>query len=174
MTEGINIDTNQYLSFNLADEIFALPITSVREVLEFSRVTKVPNTPGFMKGVINLRGGVVPVVDMKLKFGMGQIETTIDTCIIIVEIIIDNETAVLGAMADSVREVIQLGPGDIEPAPRIGTRLDVEFIKGMGKKDDEFIMILDINKVFSIQELVVVQESRKTTPSNESPGEEKK
>ena len=164
MVEEKIVDSNQYLSFKLGEEIFALEISSVREVLEFTRVTKVPNTPEFMRGVINLRGGVVPVVDMKLKFGMGKTEATIDTCIIIVEIIIDDELTILGAMADSVREVMQLQQDEIEPPPRIGTRLDVDFIKGMGKKDDEFIIILDINNVFSIQELSAVSGSQSAKP----------
>lgn len=150
-------ETTQYLTFKLSDEIFAVDISKVREVLDFTSVTKVPRTPDFMRGVINLRGSVVPVVDMRLKFGMSATEKTVNTCIIIVEIALDNETTILGALADSVQEVIDLEPDQIEPAPRIGTRLKTEFIKGMGKKDDHFIMILDIDKIFSSEELALVQ-----------------
>jgi len=153
-------ESNQYLSFKLGDDVFAFDIARVREVLEFDKVTRVPQTPGFMRGVINLRGRVVPVVDVKLKFGMGQTEKTIDTCIIIVEILIDDEITVLGTMADAVQEVIELEPASIEPAPRIGTRLNTDFIKGMGKKDDEFIIILEIDKVFSLAELAIVAGTR--------------
>jgi len=141
--------TTQYLSFNLDDEVFALDISKVREVLEFTTVTKVPQTPDFMLGVINLRGNVVPVIDMRLKFGMSQTEKTVNTCVIIVEISVDGEKAVLGAMADSVQEVFELEADQVEPAPKIGTRLKTDFIKGMGKRDNKFIIILDIDKIFS-------------------------
>lgn len=151
------LETTQYLTFKLEDEVFALDISKVREVLEFTTVTKVPKTPDFMCGVINLRGGVVPVVNMRLKFGMQEAEKTVNTCIIIVEVTIDGDKTVLGALADSVQEVMDLEPGQIEPAPKIGTRLKTEFIKGMGKHDNKFIMILDIDKVFSVDELAVVQ-----------------
>jgi purine-binding chemotaxis protein CheW len=153
------LETTQYLTFKLEDEIFALDISKVREVLEYTTVTKVPRTPDFMCGVINLRGGVVPVVNMRLKFGMADAEKTVNTCIIIVEVNLDGETTVLGALADSVQEVMDLEPDQIEPAPKIGTRLNTDFIKGMGKHDNKFIMILDIDKVFSADELALVQGS---------------
>ncbi len=151
------METTQYLTFKLDDEVFALDITKVREVLDFTTVTKVPRTPEFMRGVINLRGSVVPVVDLRLKFGMSKTEKTVNTCIIIVEVKVDDETMVLGALADSVQEVMDLEPDHIEPAPKIGTRLNTEFIKGMGKRDDRFVILLDIDKVFSTSELAVVQ-----------------
>lgn len=157
MSGEIINETNQYLTFKLDEEVFALDIRKVREVLEYTSVTKVPQTPAFMRGVINLRGGVVPVVDMRLKFGMEQTENTVNTCIIISEILIDEESTILGALADSVQEVIELEPTQIEPAPRMGTRLKTEFIKGMGKRDGEFIMILDIDKVFSAEEVESIQ-----------------
>ncbi len=150
-------ETSQYLSFNLDQEIFALAISQVREVLDFTEVTKVPRMPDFMSGVINLRGGVVPVVDLRLKFGLPATDRTVDTCIIIMEITIDGETTLIGALADSVQEVMTLDPENIEPPPRIGTRLKTEFIKGMGKKNDNFIILLDIDKVFSSDELIVLQ-----------------
>lgn len=146
-------ETKQYLTFTLEDEVFALDIRKVREVLDFSTVTRVPRTPDFMRGVINLRGMVVPVVDMRRKFGMPATEKTVNTCIIIVELALAGETVVVGAMADSVKEVIDLEPEQIEPAPRIGTSLDTEFIKGMGKHNDGFIIILDVDAVFSTDEL---------------------
>ena len=146
-------EISQYLTFKLEDEVFALEIAKVREVLDFTLIAKVPQTPEFMLGVINLRGTVVPVVDMRLKFAMTRTETTVHTCIIIVEIEIDGENTVLGALVDSVQEVMDLDPEQIEPAPRIGTRLNTKFIKGMGKRDNQFIIILDIDKVFSSDEL---------------------
>jgi len=153
------LETTQYLTFKLPDEVFALDIAKVREVLEYTTVTKVPRTPDFMFGVINLRGGVVPVVNMRLKFGMPDAEKTVNTCIIIVEVNLDGETTVLGALADSVQEVMDLEPDQIEPAPKIGTRLNTDFIKGMGKHDNKFIMILDIDKVFSADELALAQDA---------------
>jgi len=153
-------ETTQYLTFKLDSEIFALDISQVREVLDYTTTTKVPRTPDFMRGVINLRGSVVPVVDMRLKFAMPPTEKTVNTCVIIVEINVDNERIVLGALADSVQEVIDLEPGSIEPAPRIGTRLRTDFIKGMGKRAEQFIIILDIEKVFSADELALVNEAK--------------
>ena len=151
------METNQYLTFRLDGEVFALGIDKVREVLDFTEMTKVPQTPEFMRGVINLRGNVVPVVDMRLKFGMAKTEKTVNTCIIITEIDLEGETTVIGALADSVQEVLDLEPDQIEPPPRIGTRLRTEFIKGMGKRDEQFIIILDIDRVFTEGELSVVQ-----------------
>jgi purine-binding chemotaxis protein CheW len=153
MEEREHMETTQYLTFMLRDEVFALDIGKVREVLDFTTVTKVPQTPDFMRGVINLRGNVVPVVDMRLKFGMTVTEKSVNTCVIITEVNLDGEGTVLGAMADSVQEVLDLEPGEIEPPPRIGTKLNTEFIRGMGKRDEQFIMILDIDKVFSAVEL---------------------
>ncbi len=147
----------QYLTFNLSDEVYALEIVRVREVLDYTKITRVPRTPPFMEGVINLRGGVVPVVDLRLKFDMEATEKTVDTCIIIAEVSVDDEQTLIGALADSVKEVIDMEAGQIEPAPRIGTRLDTEFIKGMGKSGEEFIIILDINRIFTVDELSVVQ-----------------
>lgn len=159
MSETNAVDTTQFLTFQLDDEIFALDIGKVREVLEFNSVTKVPRTPEFMRGVINLRGSVVPVVDMRLKFGMTRTEKDINTCIIIVEIVQNDEVTVLGALADSVQEVMNIGPDQIEPPPRIGAKMRTDFLKGMGKTGDDFVLILDIDKVFSTEELAVVQES---------------
>lgn len=161
-------ETTQYLTFKLDEEIFALDISKVKEVLDFTEITKIPQTPEFMKGVINLRGGVVPVVDMRLKFGMSETAKTVNTCIIIVEVSIEGETTVLGALVDSVQEVMDLEPGQIEPAPRIGTRLRTEFIRGMGKRDNRFLMILDIDKVFSADELAAVENAGAHAPEGES------
>ncbi len=152
-------DASQYLTFQLGDEVFCLDISQVREVLDFKDLTKIPRTPEFMRGVINLRGSVVPVVDLRLKFGMACKEKTQNTCIIIVEVTVDGERTILGALADSVDEVVELEPGQIEPAPKIGSRLNTEFIKGMGKHGDQFIIILDIDQVFSTDDLSVFQAS---------------
>ncbi|EAT14634.1 chemotaxis protein CheW [Desulfuromonas acetoxidans] len=153
---------NQYLTFKLDDEVFALEIGKVREVLDFTEVTKVPQTPVFMRGVINLRGSVVPVVDMRVKFSMDEAEATVNTCIIITEVVMDGEPSVLGALVDSVQEVLELDPDQIEPPPRIGTKLDTEFIRGMGKHNEEFIIILDIDRVFSADEISLIQATNRS------------
>ncbi len=152
-------EIRQYLTFRLGDEVFGLDVGKVREILDMTTITKIPRTPEFLRGVINLRGNVVPVVDMRLKFGLPTVEKTVDTCIVVTEVTLENETTVLGALVDSVQEVFELEPGQIEPAPRIGTRLRTEFIMGMGKRDGKFIMLLDVDKVFSCDELSLVQEA---------------
>lgn len=150
-------ETVQYLTFKLANEVFALEVAKVREILEFTSITKVPQTPEFMRGVINLRGSVVPVIDLRLNFGMQCTEQTVNTCIIVVEVKLEGEVIVLGLLADSVQEVVEMEPDHIEPAPHIGTKLNTDFIKGMGKIDNVFVMILNIDKVFSSDDLASVQ-----------------
>lgn len=150
--------TNQYLTFGLSTETFAVEVGKVREILDYTAITKVPRTPDFMRGVINVRGSVVPVVDLRLKFGMTETERTLGTCIIVMEIAVEGETIILGALADSVQEVIELEPEQIEPAPRIGAIVRTELIRGMGKTDNGFIMILDIDAVFGNDEIGIVAE----------------
>ncbi|MFZ5776145.1 MAG: chemotaxis protein CheW [Thermodesulfobacteriota bacterium] len=141
--------TRQYLVFSLGGELFALRINNIKEVLEVSTLTKIPRMPDFMRGVINLRGTVLPVIDLRLKFGMAEARQTVNTCIIIFEVRMGGEKAVLGAMVDAVEEVLNLDTDQIEPPPKMGTNLDVSFIHGIGKHDDRFILILDIDAVFS-------------------------
>lgn len=148
----------QYLTFNLDKEIFAVDVAHVREIQEASTITKVPRTPEFMRGVINVRGSVVPVVDMRLKLGMPAVADTIDTCIIIMEIGLDGDIVVMGALADSVQEVFELPPEQIEPVPKIGTQLNTRFIKGIGKHDEKFVIILDIENILSTDEIAMVRE----------------
>src|SRR3984957_4524306 len=150
-------DTRQYLTFKLGDEVFATDVAKVREVLDFTSITKIPRTPDFMSGVINLRGNVVPVVDLRLCFEMSKTEKTVNTCIVVVEMLLEGESTVIGALADSVEEVIDLEPEQIQPAPKIGTQIRTDFIKGMGKRDARFIMILDMDRVFSVEELAAVR-----------------
>lgn len=164
MTENI---TQQYLTFGLAEEVFALETGSVREVIELVPVTRIPRTPPFMRGVINLRGHAVPVVDLRVKFDMPLVKDTVNTCIIIVDVEIDDENCFMGAIVDSVREVFEMSSDQINPPPRMGTSIRADFIKGMGKQNEEFIMILDIAKVFSQEELQVILESE---GAEEQPG----
>ena len=153
MAEAANRNDNQYLTFTLERELFALDIGSVREVLELVNITRVPRTPEYIRGVINLRGRAVPVVDLKMKFGIGETARTVNTCIIIVEVTLDGEGTILGALADSVQEVYEMESSQIEPPPRMGTSIRSDFIRGMGKAGEQFIIILDINKVFTALEL---------------------
>lgn len=151
------LEATQFLTFTLSEEVFAVDVARVREILEMPGITKVPQVPDFMRGVINLRGCVVPVIDLRLKFGMPQTAQTVNTCIIVVEVAMDDENIVLGALADSVQEVIEMDPSQIEAAPHIGNHLRTDFLKGMGKHNERFVMILDIDKVFSSVELASVQ-----------------
>ena len=146
--------TRTFLTFTLGDEVFAVEVANVREVLDLTPITRVPKMPAFMRGVINLRGSVVPVVDMRTKFGLPAADDTVDTCIIVMEVDLDGERTVIGALADSVREVFELDPAGIEPPPRIGTRLDTAIIKGMGRRDDRFVIILDIDRAFESKDFV--------------------
>ena len=157
-------ETRQYLTFKLGDEVFATDVAKVREVLDFTTITKIPRTPEFMSGVINLRGNVVPVVDLRLCFEMSKTEKTVNTCVVVVEMLLDGESTVIGALADSVEEVIDLEPEQIEPAPKIGTQIRTDFIKGMGKRDAQFIMILDIDRIFSAEELAAVRGAEAAKP----------
>jgi len=158
-------ETRQYLTFNLGEESFALDVARVREILDFAPVTKVPKTPEFMRGVINLRGSVVPVVDMRAKFNLSLTDKTNDTCIIVVEALLEEELTVLGALVDSVQEVFDLEPDRIEPVSRIGTGLSGEFIAGMGKRDnDRFVIILDPDRIFSAHELGLTGRTAGTSP----------
>jgi len=164
MDAHIDNDTNQYLTFSLDGEIFALAIAQVREVLELSSITRIPRTPPFMRGVINLRGHAVPVVDMRSKFGMARADDTVNTCIIIVETACAGETTVLGALVDSVREVVEMLPGAIVPAPRMGTAIRADYIMGIGKRDERFIIVLDVTKVFSETELEMLAHQDEAQP----------
>jgi len=159
-------DTSQYLTFSLGEDIFAIDVIMAKEVLDFTDVTRVPQTPDYMLGVINLRGSVVPVVDMRLKFGMENTDTTRDSCVIVVEVDVEGEPVTVGAMADSVREVMDMTPDQIEPPPRIGTKLNTEFIKGMGNLGEKFVIILDINRVFSADDLAFAKSTSEEVETN--------
>jgi purine-binding chemotaxis protein CheW len=154
--------TLQYLTFGLGEEVFALETGSVREVIELVPVTRMPKTPPFMRGVINLRGHAVPVVDLRIKFDMPKVADTVNTCIIIVDVEVEGENCFMGAIVDSVREVFEMTSDQINPPPRMGTSIRADFIRGMGKQSEEFIMILDIGKVFSQEELALVLEKEGT------------
>ncbi|MFP4330439.1 MAG: chemotaxis protein CheW [Spirochaetaceae bacterium] len=145
--------TRQYLTFTLDEEQYAAEVARVREVLELMQVTRLPRMPEYMKGVINIRGSVVPVVDLRQKFGMSEVAETVDTSIIVMDVGRGEEQMTVGCLADSVEEVIDIAPESVEPAPSFGTKVETEFIDGIAKRDDAFIIILDINRVFADGEL---------------------
>lgn len=144
----------QYLTFSLADEEYGLDILRVREIIRYEAVTFVPRVPPFIRGVINLRGSVVPVVDLAVKFGLEPGRATGLTCIVIVEVDLDGERTVMGIVADRVSQVLDLAPRDIEPPPTLGTLIQVEYLVGLGKLGPRFVLILDIDRVLSSSELL--------------------
>lgn len=152
-------ETRQYMTFRLGDELFGIDVAQVREVLEVLQITRVPMAPEYMRGVVNVRGQATPVVDLRLRFGLPKGTDTVHTRIIVMELDLDGEATVLGGVADSVHEVIGLDPESINPPPRIAMRWRTEFIQGMGRRGDDFMIILDINAVFSSGELALAQET---------------
>jgi purine-binding chemotaxis protein CheW len=159
MEENNTVSSQQYVTFSLCDELFGVEVSRTREILSLTPVTSVPQTPEYLLGVINLRGQVVPVVDMRLKLGLMAGEDTEDTCIIVVDVQVDGDVITVGALADAVREVIDIRSDHIEPPPRLGTRLKTEFINGMGKVDEQFMILLNIDKIFSSDEFAWVQDA---------------
>jgi purine-binding chemotaxis protein CheW len=159
MEETNAVESQQYVTFSLGEELFGVEVSRTREILSLTPVTKVPQTPDYLLGVINLRGQVVPVVDMRLKLGMVAGAETEDTCIIVVDVQVDGEIITVGALADAVREVMDIRSDQIEPPPRLGTRLNTEFINGMGKVDEQFMILLNIDRIFNSDELVLVQDA---------------
>ena len=149
-------EQHQYLTFLLSDEMFAIGILSIREIIEYGFVTDVPMTPPFIRGVLNLRGAVVPVVDLAVRFGRLARENTKRTCIVIVDIETANGNQQMGVVVDMVNEVLDIPASEIEPAPEFGARIRNDFVKGMGKINGKFVVVLDLNRVMSIDELVVV------------------
>ncbi len=152
-----DIVENQYLTFGIDGETFAVPVGKVREVLEHIKPTKLPKTVDFLKGIINVRGTGIPVVDLRVKFGLPEIPVTRDTAILVMEIHnADGSTLTIGALTDQVHEVIELDAAHLEPAPRLGSKIDAGFIRNVGKRDDKFIIVLDIDKAFSGEETEVL------------------
>ncbi len=153
----------QYLTFFLADEEYAINIQRVKEIIEYTTVTKVPKVPEWIRGVINLRGNVVPVVDLTVRFGLKERPVSKTTCIVIVEIEQDSERAVMGVIADAVNQVIDLAPKDIQEPPAFGTRVRLEYLFGMGKLGKKFALILNIDSVSSNTELLTVSTLQSST-----------
>lgn len=157
--------THSYLTFKLGNEFFAANVSQVFEILQLTKITKVPQSPSYMRGVINLRGNVLPVIDTRIKFGMSYTEDTVNTCIMVLNVHMDSESVMLGALVDSVQEVLEISADQIKPTPSIGTKYRSEFIEGMVKLHEQFIMLLNIDHIFSADELILVKENSETLPS---------
>ena len=143
----------QYLTFMLGGEIFAIGILSIKEIIEYGQLTEVPRMPDFIRGVINLRGAVVPVIDLGSRFGKQASAVSRRTCIVIIEVIHEEEQHVVGVMVDAVNEVLDIAPGEIEPAPSFGAKIRADFIQGMGKVEGKFVIILNVDHVLSLDEM---------------------
>jgi len=155
-------EQQQYLTFSLGEEMFAIGILAIREIIEYGHLTEVPMVPPFIRGVINLRGAVVPVVDLLVRFGRAAGEITKRTCIVIIETGAAGEgyqgqqSHQMGIVVDAVSEVLEIPAADIEPPPEFGARIRIDFISGMGKVNGKFVVLLDVNRILSIDEVAVV------------------
>ena len=148
---------NQYLTFYVAGEEYAVTILKVTEIIECVSLTHVPGTPSWIRGVLNLRGAVVPVVDLAVKFGLAPAALTRRTCVVMIELEHEEDRHVLGVMADSVHQVVELGPDQIQPPPSFGPKVRVDCIQGMGVSGDAFVVLLDIDRVLSSNEIVAAE-----------------
>ncbi len=151
--KAMTITTGKYLTFTLDEEEYGIGILKVKEIIGMMEITSVPRTPQFIKGVINLRGKVIPIIDLRLKFGMGEIPYTDRTCIIVVEIDSEKGTILIGIVVDAVSEVLNIQEGDIEETPAFGTQLNTDYILGMAKTEGGVKILLNIDKVLSIKEI---------------------
>jgi purine-binding chemotaxis protein CheW len=151
--KAMTITTGKYLTFTLDEEEYGIGILKVKEIIGMMEITSVPRTPQFIKGVINLRGKVIPIIDLRLKFGMGEIPYTDRTCIIVVEIDSDKGTILIGIVVDAVSEVLNIQEGEIEETPAFGTQLNTDYILGMAKTEGGVKILLNIDKVLSIEEI---------------------
>lgn len=149
-------EKGQYLTFLIGGEMFAISILGIKEIIEYGNLTTVPMMPDFIRGVINLRGAVVPVVDMSARFGRTASEVTRRSCIVIIEVEADDEKQDVGVVVDSVSEVLEILAADIEPAPSFGARIRADFISGMGKVDGQFVIILNADRVLSVDEMAML------------------
>lgn len=150
----------QYLTFRIGNEHYGLELSQTREIIEYSGITEVPLMPNFLRGVINLRGEVVPVIDLAVRLGRKSIEVQKRTCIIVVELQNNEQNHVLGLLADAVSEVIEMDDENIEDAPSFGANIRAEFIQGIAKREDEFVVLLDANNALSIRELAHLVEAQ--------------
>jgi len=150
----MELQDGKYLTFSLKKEEYGIPILKVKEIIGLMEITDVPKTPNFIKGVINLRGKIIPVMDLRLKFTMEEKEYNERTCTIVVEVSINNTKSLMGIVVDTVSEVVNISQNEIEPPPQYGNKVDEEFLIGMGKVKGKVIMLLNIEKIINSEELV--------------------
>lgn len=165
--DNTNQKTSSYLSFKLSDEYFAIEVMRIIEILEVPKITKVPQSPDFLVGVINLRGAVLPVIDSRLKFGLSKIDYTINTCILVLKIEVEEEDVFVGALVDSVSEVFDIDLNKIKASPTLATKYRADYIEGMIQIEDGFMMVLNIDKVFSSNELDSIATVKEVSPIKE-------
>jgi len=159
-------ELNSFLSFRLGDELFAANVSKVLEILEIPKITKVPRSPAFMRGVVNLRGNVLPVIDTRNKFGLPQVDDTVNSCILVLNISIEGKDLMLGAIVDAVQEVMEIDESTIQDLPSVGAKYNTDFIQGMVKLNDQFIMILNLDLVFSSDEVALLEGITDTKTEN--------
>lgn len=159
LAETQDQDQHQYLTFMLGGEVFAIGILAIKEIIEYGNLTEVPMMPGYIRGVINLRGSVVPVVDLSARFGRKATELTRRTCIVIIEVVSEQEKQVLGVVVDAVNEVLEIPHGQIEPPPAFGAKIRTDFIRGMGKVESKFVIILNVNNVLSLEDMTLLEQA---------------
>ena len=147
-----------YITFKLGDELFAIDVARVREVLDLSEITRVPTAPPYMRGVVNVRGSAIPVVDLRLKFGLPTVADTVNTRIVVLELDIDGQRTEVGGLADSVHEVLELEQSQLREPPRIAMRWRADMIEGLGKKGEQFIIVLDIGRVFATDDVLLANQ----------------
>lgn len=164
---GVGTDTHQFLTFVLGGEMYAVGILNVKEIIEYGQITEIPMMPAFIRGVINLRGAVVPVVDLAARFGGKASQVQRRTCIVIVEVMHDDSKVDIGIMVDAVSEVLEIVRSEIEPPPSFGARIRAEFIYGMGKVNGRFVIILDIQHVLSVEEMASLANVSGASPRSE-------
>ena len=153
-------DTLQYITFKLGDELFAIDVIHVREVLELTRITLVPTAPEYLRGMVNVRGKATPVADLRLRFGLPPQPDTVSSRILVMELSLGGEPTVLGGVADSVHEVIEFSPDQIDPPPKVASQWRTEFIRGIGRRGADFVIILDVNTLFSSHDVAFLEASK--------------
>jgi purine-binding chemotaxis protein CheW len=167
MSQPVGAPVTQYLSFSIAAEEYAIRILQTREIIEYESVTRVPGAPSWIKGVTNLRGSVLPVVDLAMKLGLPPTTVHRRSCIVVVEVAFQEEKLVMGVLVDAVGQVLELGPEEVEPPPAFGAPVQADYLVGMGRFGKKFILLLDMGRVLSSQDLRVA--STAITAPHEQP-----
>lgn len=153
-TPTASAQPGQYLTFRVAGDEYALPILKVREIIQYQPITHVPSAPACIRGVLNLRGSVVPVIDLARKFGLADSTVSPHTCVVVIEVKLEDEATVMGVQVDSVSQVLDLIAAQIQPPPAFGTRVRLDYLNGMGEAGKHFVLMLDVDRILSLEELL--------------------